>query len=291
MTSTLEAHLAGEVTSLCHCWRLTRRDGVVLGFTDHDRSLEFAGTSFSPQTGLTSTEARSAHGFGMDTADVEGALSSLGITEVDIVDGLYDGAEVETFLVNWREPGQNMLVRAATIAELRRADNAFVATLEGPGRGLDIVRGRYVRRGCDAELGDSRCKVNADAFSRARVVENVTAHNALYTSGMADLPSGWFEHGLLTWTSGVRTGVQERVRSDARDGGRAHITLWSELGSSIEAGDAFTIMAGCDKSFSSCRAKFANELNYRGFPHLPGNDDAYAYVSEGGAYDGAPLVP
>ena len=57
-----------------------------------------------------------------------------------------------------------------------------------------------------------------------------------------------------------------------------------------EPGDTFSVFAGCDKTFATCKAKFDNALNFRGFPHLPGNDAAYAYVVDGGRFDGGPLV-
>ena len=56
-------------------------------------------------------------------------------------------------------------------------------------------------------------------------------------------------------------------------------------------GDTFSVVAGCDKKFATCKAKFANALNFRGFPHLPGNDAAYGYVVDGGQFDGGPVVP
>ena len=42
----LAAHLASGTTTLCWCWRLARRDGVVMGFTDHDKALTFDGTTY-----------------------------------------------------------------------------------------------------------------------------------------------------------------------------------------------------------------------------------------------------
>ena len=54
-------------------------------------------------------------------------------------------------------------------------------------------------------------------------------------------------------------------------------------------GDAFSVTAGCDKSFSTCRTKFANHLNFRGFPHLPGADFAYSYAAGGESHDGGAL--
>jgi uncharacterized phage protein (TIGR02218 family) len=50
---------------------------------------------------------------------------------------------------------------------------------------------------------------------------------------------------------------------------------------SLSAGDTFSITAGCDKSFSTCRDRFANILNFRGFPHIPGNDFAFSYPVPG----------
>ncbi len=45
----------------------------------------------------------------------------------------------------------------------------------------------------------------------------------------------------------------------------------------MQAGDAFTIRPGCDKSFATCRAKFDNAVNFRGFPHVPGTDQVLSY--------------
>ena len=127
----LERHFEGKVTTLCHCWRLTRRDGTVTGYTDHDRALAFDGTLFEPQSGLTASEARETLGLAGDSMDVEGALSSDGIGEADIAAGRFDGATVETLIVNWREPDR---LRPAADGDDRQdhalADRRFVAELE-----------------------------------------------------------------------------------------------------------------------------------------------------------------
>ena len=100
----LAAHLAGGATTLCHCWRLTRSDAVVLGFTDHDADLSFDDTLFAAGSGLEPAEASVELGFAIGGGDVSGALVSAGITEADILAGRYDDALIETWLVNWAEP-------------------------------------------------------------------------------------------------------------------------------------------------------------------------------------------
>src|SRR5690606_37240792 len=120
----------------------------------------------------------------------------------DIVEGRYDGATVETLLVDWRDPSRFETIRTATIARIRRADGSFVAELESLGRGLDLMRGRHVRRGCDAELGDARCGVTLDGsyFQAAGTVAAVSGADRLLVNGLGAHASGWFSNGRLTWT-------------------------------------------------------------------------------------------
>jgi len=292
VTGLLDAHLAQAITTLCNCWRLTRGDGVVMGFTDHDMPLTVDGTLFEPQTGFTTSEARQSLGLAIDSADVQGVLSSIRVTDADIIDGRYDGATVETLVVNWREPAAFRIVGKATVAGIRRADEAFVATLEGLGRSLDVVRGRLVRRNCDAELGDGRCGVAlGGALSGAGSVLHADQAGSIRASGLDGFAQGWFTHGVLRWTSGARAGETERVLVHRRQDAGAMLTLLPRNGPPIADGDGFTIVAGCDKRFATCKQKFSNQLNFQGFPHLPGNDQAYAYVTESETFDGGPVVP
>lgn len=289
----LAAHLGRAVTSVCHCWRLTRADGQVTGYTDHDRTITLEGLVFQPQSGLTASEARSSLGLSVDTVDVEGALSSDGIRDIDIAGGLYDDASVETFLVNWRAPEQFALLRKAIIGKITRSDGRFVAELKSPTHALDQPRGRYVARACDAELGDQRCRANLDPpqFTGSGAVVVQVPPDILNVTGLNAFTPAWFAGGVLTWTAGARAGRSDRVLDNRREGAHTVLSLGVRDGPAVAEGDTFVIRAGCDKAFVTCKAKFGNAVNFRGFPHLPGNDAGYAYVSEGGVFDGRPVVP
>jgi uncharacterized phage protein (TIGR02218 family) len=289
----LAQHFACEVTSLCHCWRLTTRAGEVSGYTDHDRPLLVDGTLFDPQTGFSASEARRSLGLAVDTLDVEGALSSRKISAEDIAAGRYDGASVETLLVNWRAPQEFAVVRILTVGKITRADGHFVAELESMAHRLDQQNGRYVTRRCDAELGDTRCRaqLGQPAFHGSGAADAVQGPDTWRVSGLDGFEPGWFSFGTLTWSAGARVGRTERIVDHRVTAQGVLLTLQPAIGPEIAAGDAFAIVAGCDKTFAACKAKFANSLNFRGFPHLPGNDVAYAYVSDGGNFDGGPVVP
>lgn len=292
MPADLQAHLQNATTTLCHCWRIERRDGAVLGFTDHDRRLTVAGADYEPQSGLSASEARQSLGMAADATDVEGALSSDAISEADIEAGRYDGATVETLLVNWREPSQHAVIRKATVGKITRRDGAFAVELESAASLLDRQVGRTYRKTCDAELGDARCGflLTTPGYAASGSVEAVS-REAIVAAGLSDFASGWFENGVLTWTSGGAAGRQERVSAHIRDGAAVSLALRAGTPAGVAQGDTFDVVAGCDKRFATCKAKFANHLNFRGFPHLPGNDAAYAYVSEGVDFDGGTLTP
>ena len=268
-------------------------DGYVSGFTDHDLPLDVDGTIFKPETGLTASEARDSLGLAIDTVDVEGALSSIDIREKDIAAGLYDGARIETLLVNWRAPQDFAVLRMATIGRIMRSDQRFVAELESLTHSLDHPAGRYVGRSCDAELGDARCCFLLDqpSFRAAGHVVALEDADTFRVAGLDAFQSGWFSHGTLSWSSGAREGRNEHILVHGQEPGGVRIALRPGGGATVEAGDAFVVRAGCDKSFATCRAKFANSVNFQGFPHLPGNDAAYGYVVDGGVFDGGPVVP
>lgn len=270
-------------TTLCFCWRATKRDGAVLGFTDHDRSFSFEGTIFEPQSGFSQSEAQSSLGLAVDTAEIEGALSSARLSEDEIDAGLFDGAKVETFRVDWTAPEDAQLIRVSAIGKITRRDGALVAELESLVRNLDRPAGRYLRRSCDAELGDARCGVALSGFLAAGTIVLDEGNGTYVVSDLDAHADGWFDGGSLD-----AGGRSHRIVAHRR--GTQGVLVSLDGGDGLAPGTAFSITAGCDKAFGTCGTKFVNTLNFRGFPHLPGNDVAYGYVSEDGVFDGGAIV-
>ncbi|MEO6014096.1 MAG: DUF2163 domain-containing protein [Devosia sp.] len=209
-----KAHVESGATTLANCWKLTRRDAMVLGFTDHDQTLSFGGIDYEPMHGLDGGEVGAKLGSQVDTTEIIGVLHSDAIEEADIAAGLYDGATVETWRVNWRDVGQRLLQRRATIGEIVREDGQFRGELRSGQQALNRVQGRLYSPLCDALLGDARCKVS---------------------------PS------------------------------HPHFGL------------------GCDRQIGTCRDRFGNVANFRGFPHIPGNDFVLTYPRSDDPLEGSPM--
>ena len=46
---------------------------------------------------------------------------------------------------------------------------------------------------------------------------------------------------------------------------------------------------GCDRHLGTCRGRFGNVVNFRGFPHIPGSDFVLRYPRSGDRADGGAL--
>lgn len=275
LSPAFAAHLASGATTLCWCWRLTRRDGTRLGFTDHDRALTFDATVFEAASGFTASEIKDTIGLSVDNLEVTSAITSDALAERDLAAGLYDDAAVEIFRVNWTDPNQRVLMRSGSLGEVRRSGIAFSAEVRGLAHYLQQPKGRLYQYTCDAALGDARCAIDrtAPAYQGLGTVHTAASARSFTATGLTAYATDWFTRGLLTFTSGAAAGQSIEVKAHTVSPSNVVIIeLWSPARLPLIAGQTFTITAGCDKHLTTCTAKFANAVNFRGFPYIPGND-------------------
>ncbi|SCY58450.1 DUF2163 domain-containing protein [Paracoccus tibetensis] len=265
----------GAETGIARAWSIRRGDGLTLGFTDHDRVLRFGGIVFRPDRGLTARAIVQATGLSVDNSEAAGALSADAISERDILAGRWDGATLRMWEVEWANVARRRLVFRGTIGEVTRSAGAFRAELRGLSEPLNAPQGRIYHPRCTAELGDGLCKVALDTptLSTEVAVQGLGEGRVFSFTGFPAYGANWFESGQLVVLDGDAEGLRGTIKNDtARPGGRREIELWAGLPILPQPGDRVRLLAGCDKSASTCRLKFQNLLNFRGFPHLPSED-------------------
>ncbi len=278
----LQAKLDSGVTTLCRCWVIGRIDGATQGFTDHDEDVALGDVVCRAGSGLSGSEATQKLGFSADSSEIAGALADDTLNEADLAAGRYDAASVEVWLADWTEPGLRVLLAKGTLGEVRREGPAFSAEVRGQSERLSQDSGRLYTSTCAADLGDRRCGIDlADpAFRGSGSVGALNATSSFTASGLDSFDDDWFSAGKLTFTSGANAGVSVEVKRHRKD---AAVTfeLWQTMPEAIAAGDTFIVTAGCDKRFQTCHDRFNNVLNFRGFPHIPGNDFVISYPLPG----------
>jgi uncharacterized phage protein (TIGR02218 family) len=292
--SALQTKLDSGVTTLARAWKLLRRDGVVMGFTDHDRDLVLDGVTFRASTGFSSSEAVSRFALAVDGGEISGALADDSLTDADLAAGRYDAAAVETWLVDWSDPSLKVLTARATLGEVRREGQAFVAELRGLADLLSQESGRLYTAKCGADLGDARCRVDLTnpAFAGSGAITAIEGTSIFIASGLDGFAETLFSAGRLTWTGGANNGLAIEIKQHRIKAGQAQLSLWQAMPEPLAVGDTFDVTAGCDKTFATCRARFANTDNFRGFPQIPGNDFLLASPVQGApGNDGLSLAP
>jgi uncharacterized phage protein (TIGR02218 family) len=280
--AALQAKLNSGVTTLCRCWLITRTDGLRQGFTDHDDDIALDTVTCRAGSGLTASEATQKLGLAVDGSELSGALSDQTLNESGLAAGRYDGAQVELWLVDWSEPDLRVLLAKGSLGEVRREGAAFTAEMRSLSQRLTEVSGRLYTATCSADLGDARCTIDltAPAYRGSGTVVATTATSTFTASGLESFSGGWFTAGKLTFTGGANAGLSVDVKGH-RKGAAISFALWQAMPEPIAAGDTFIVTAGCDKRFTTCHDRFNNVVNFRGFPHIPGNDFVIRYPVQG----------
>lgn len=287
----LHAHLDGGATTVARCWLVERKDRVSFGFTDHDLDLAFDGHAFRAGTGLTAKALSQTTGLSVDNSEAVGALADVAVTEADIAAGRFDGASVTCWLVNWANVAARKVLFRGTFGQIERAGGAFRAELRGLTEALNVPQGRSVQRGCSAILGDASCRVDLSqpGLSAELAVETVEGGRIFRWAGFTGFDDRWFERGRFRVLSGAAAGLVQVVKNDRLSAVSRTVELWEAL-AGVAAGDTVRIEAGCDKRADTCQLKFSNFLNFRGFPHVPGEDWLASYPVRTGRNDGGSLV-
>ncbi len=370
------------------CWKATLKNGTVLGFTDHTRDITYDSQLYQSATGYTPSAVDTSAALNVDNLDVEAILTSDGITEADLMSGLWDYAAVEIFWVNWADLAMGrMILKSGTLGEVTIKQNQFIAEVRGLTQAFTNVLGEMSSPTCRVHnFGDTRCKKDLAAltvtgtidsadplgrviFDAARVeagpsgglaITNITraaqaqvtvvghtwlpgdiitlsdvigvvqdgandadgvyqegTHSPIngslvhivtagtnvftidvdtrlynedpalgqsdasqvytaYTSGGMATPQGTasvFDYGKVTFTSGANIGLSMEVKTYVT----GTIVLQLPMPYPIEAGDTYSLVQGCDRSFATCRDRHNNVINFRGEPHLPGQDKLYQF--------------
>ena len=258
-----------NLTALAFCWRLERRDGVVLGFTSHDGDLVLGGLTYSAAPGMVPSAIERRDSLDPDNMDLAGALTSSLITEADLLAGRWDGARLRVMAVNWVDPDDNpvFLVRGE-LGSVESDGRSFSAELRGPSALLEAPVVEETSPECRAGLGDRRCRV--DMAGRRAIARVVSANGAAIA---VDAAAGDYAFGTIRWLDGDNAGLVSAIAaSDGPVTLREPPPFVAVPGAMIELGE------GCDKRFSTCAARFGNAENFRGEPHLPGNDLLVRYA-------------
>jgi uncharacterized phage protein (TIGR02218 family) len=131
---------------------------------------------------------------------------------------------------------------------------------------------------CSHAVYDANCGLSKATFTLTGTASGVPTTTTVPTASVAltAKAAGYFNLGVLVFTSGALTGVRRAVR----DWSSNTFTLYLPLPSAPAAGDAISVYPGCARTKLDCGptgsgGKFNNLVNFRGFVNVPIGEGAH----------------
>ena len=276
ISTELKDHLAQEVTTVAFLWHIQRKDATSFYFTDHDADIDYGGNTYKAINSAAVSGMQQSSKLTADTFDFEMILNSADITANDLRAGRFDFADVWIYLINYADTSQGVVsIISGKLGEIEiKSDNRAKAEFRSLTQLVNQTIGRIIGPECDADLGDSRCGVTLATYTETGTLTGVTDNKTFADSGRSEA-NDYFNYGLLTWTSGLNNGLSKEVKDFVNATGQ--FTLVGPMPFSVQVGDTYSVYAGCDKKKATCKDKFSNLVNFRGFPSVPGLDQALTY--------------
>ena len=257
---------ATELEGVATFWRILRRDGAALGFTSHDRDLAFGGMTYRSAPGMVPSAIRRTASLERDTMEIEGVLAHDAISDTDLEEGRFAGARIAVGLVDWETLDRAVLFNG-TLGDVAREDGGFTAELRSAKADLEIDLVPRTSPTCRAVFCDASCGVDPMRHSHMVAVSSVDLDgNEVVFTGAP--PASEILHGSLRWIDGPHAGITMQVIDASGTG----VVLDRPLSATLAPGDRARLREGCDHTIATCAARFDNARNFRGEPHLPGND-------------------
>jgi len=283
-TSSLRTALASGATTLARLYVITRTDGNIYRFTDHDADIVYDGDTYYAEASLLMSAIYGTIGGVTQTSEAILSYDSSFINEQDVVVGLFDFASVDVYLVDYENATVAyglMTIFSGNIGAIENTHKGFCRIeLRGKLYRANFVLGNIYMPSCRADLGDSKCLVDTGTITDTLTVTSVISASNNFAGTIAQtLATGYFSLGLIVWTGGLNSGVKMEIASSNASGTTQSLRMTLPMPFDIQIGDTATIYAGCDKRIITCNNKFSNVLNFRGEPAKPGADWVNGYVS------------
>jgi uncharacterized phage protein (TIGR02218 family) len=273
-TGSLDQHIHQEVTTLATLWKATRKDGAVYGFTDHDVDIVYNAIRYLASSGFNKMNMNDKAQLDISNMQIDGILSSDLITDNDIRARLWDDAQLEIRVVNWRDLTMlDIQLGAGSWGPVTINENGYSVEFKGLSDRLTRNEGDVYQPHCRVDLGSIPCGVQIDLY---RVAGTVSAFgDGFRTFGFTGSITDFYDGGLVTFLGGNNAGSSEEIQHVDIVAGT--ITLFERMPLRIQVGDSFQAEPGCDKLFSTCKDKFNNAVNFRGEFDVPGPDHLLMY--------------
>lgn len=132
---------------------------------------------------------------------------------------------------------------------------------------------RLIQSACPWNFCDLNCTLEASEYTVTFSAKSGSTASLLTPSSAFSQAAGYFTQGVVTCTSGANAGLSQAVKVHDSSG---NLELVQPFILAPAAGDEFSVIKGCDKTFATCSAQkeaggtvVNNSVHYGGAPAVP----------------------
>lgn len=270
--TSITSHLLGEAADLCVLWEFTRRDGAVYRYAALDADITVDGDAYIAGRGFDPAEVSRKLGTEVGGTEMFGFVSPVGVTQQDVAAGLWDGAEYRIYIAIHSNPlAGRGLIESGTLGNLSLdlVTESFRVEARDLRQALQQEVGTLITSECRFDLGGHGCWVDLEPYTVTGTVLEAMSRLALLTDVTGD-EDNYYQWGVIQWMTGRNAGATSIALSSS--GASGAMTLMLAPGYHPDAGDTFSVHAGCDKKSGTCRERFENFANFGGLGLLSPNE-------------------
>ena len=253
--------------------KLTLTSGATYGYTDHDNKLIVGGVTYTPAPGLKRSNLTAT--VDDQVSNQEFASAWVDAPEADLLAGRFDNARIEIAFCAWNNVALgSFVIDVGRLGVIQWTGDGFRCDVQSHMRQLTRNINFLFTASCRHQLFSQfdnthigACTLNKMSYIYSASVSGtpyVGLEKVKFNYSGSIGAVGYCNNGTVTFTSGPNANLRYPVKEHTA----TYIELYVPTAFNITAGNAFNITAGCDKTFATCKAKFSNQINFGGFPHI-----------------------
>jgi uncharacterized phage protein (TIGR02218 family) len=260
-----------DYSKFFYCLEISLENNSYIRLSSADEDITFEGNLYkaADSFGLSSSEE--------EVSSTKSNLGLIGIIEdqqisaTRINNGVFDNAIIEIFILEKDNlEASKITISKGYLSDLQIDGDSFTFDIKPISSRLKTNIINIYSPTCRAKLGDSKCAKDLTSYRSTGSVSEVDTSNPRlkFSDDSRAESAGYYNYGTIKFTSGDNIGKKFEIKKYKTP----EIELLLPTYEEIKIGDEYEITAGCDKRFSSCVDKFDNAINFRGEPHIPGNE-------------------
>lgn len=262
-----------DVTTIVNCFSIEFENGNKLGYTNHTSDIIFIEEPnlIYKSTGFTNTANQKTSSMNVDNLDSDFMIDDIDIKQNDLERGIWNNAKIKYFRCNYSLPfSYNYIekIQKGIVADITKNKNYFSLEVSSLTQNLQTRSVKITKPTCDAQFCDNQCKLDINNYTNNAVIQYVVTNKEFI---LETSPSENLENGLIEFTSG--DAYLQKIEIKSFDTTTKTLILKEECNYNVQIGDTIKLVDGCDKLKKTCKTKYNNVVNFRGFSFIPSSTE------------------